>query len=710
MQGAVKRTWACALCAAALSVSLGVAQAQEAGTTEGTPFRRTVLALFNTVEPLEEEWDNPVHTAFELPLHWLGMRVRAHDISSGPPPEALLEDCAAVATVFVDNGKPAPEWLWPFLERTVIDGGRRVLHLRSFGPLEGPSAANSTSSGDGPSDRLERWLARLGLERSDGFARGFLAVEAKLLEPAKCALELDPTLDPVFGGPRSVGEQNRPWVQLRLRSDPSKRLAHPVVVGPWGGVALDPWVQWSDEHGEERHWHLDPYAFFREALGLEGVPAPEPNLINGRRIFFLHVDGDGFESLSQVRRDAYCANILDERVLGRYDLPYTVSIIVASLTDDLAVVQPTDRMQLASRILMRPNIEAASHTVLHPLIWRPDPSSGSDEPRKNAFKGIANYSSTQVAEVRASVRFIDERLLTGGKRCEVVLWSGDTSPSAAAIEETYRLGCLNLNGGTFRWDDYYNSSAFVRPYLRRRGEAVQVYCGMANENDYAGFFTTAPGSYFHVDQTIENTGRTRILKPANIYIHFYSAYNPRALLSVEKLIERWAYRESTIPVHASRFARAVLGFDAAKLLRLPDGGWEVRDHGGCTTLRFDGETRAVDFARSKNVLGFRRIGEATFVHLTGDGPSRVLFGDGVPSPYVEESNCQLDALQRNERHLALQASGWNPRILVLGGIAAGHEVHFHVDGAPRTATSDSDGRLEIRLESSGSSRIEVRLP
>lgn len=193
MQGAVKRTWACVLYAAALGVSLGTGQAQEAGTTEGTPFRRTVLALFNTVEPLEEDWDNPVHTAFELPLHWLGMRVRAHDISSGPPPEGALEDCGAVATVFVDNGKPAPEWLWPFLERAVIDGGRRVLHLRSFGPLEGPLVSGG-SAADAPDARLERWLARLGLEPSDGFARGFLAVDAKLLEPAKSAFELDSTL------------------------------------------------------------------------------------------------------------------------------------------------------------------------------------------------------------------------------------------------------------------------------------------------------------------------------------------------------------------------------------------------------------------------------------------------------------------------------------------------------------------------------------
>lgn len=709
MQGAVKSTWARVLYAAALSVSLGVVQAQEGGATEGMPFRRTVLALFNTVEPLEEDWDNPVHTAFELPLHWLGMRVRAHDISSGPPPEAWLEDCAAVATVFVDNGRPAPEWLWPFLERAVVQGGRRVLHLRSFGPLEGVPTGDGVESEAGRA-RLRSWLARLGLEPSDGFARGFLAVEAELLEPEKCAYELDPTLDPVFGGPRSISDQNRPWIRLRLRSDPAKRLAHPVVVGPWGGIALDPWVQWSDEHGEERHWHLDPFAFFREALGLEGVPAPEPNLINGRRIFFLHVDGDGFESLSQVRRDAYCASILDERVLGHFDLPFTVSIIVASLTDDIAVVEPTERMRIATRILMRPNVEAASHTVLHPLIWRPDPGRGTDEPTKSAFKGLANYTSTQVAEVRESVRFIDQRLLERGKRCEVVLWSGDTSPSAEAIAETYRSGCLNLNGGTFRWDDYYNSSAFVRPYLRRRGEAVQVYCGMANENDYAGFFTSTPGAYFHVDQTITNTGRGRILKPANVYIHFYSAYNPRALRSVEQLIERWVYRESTIPVHASRFARAVLGFDSAKLFRRADGGWEVREHGQCTTLRFDGEARAVDMARSSGVLGFRRSGESTFVHLSGDGPARVLFGAGVPSPYVEESNCHLDVLQRTERHLALQASGWNPRILVLGGLPAEHEMSLHVDGAERRARTDAGGRLELRLEGSGRSRIEVRLP
>lgn len=708
MLGATKRTWAPVLFAVALSTWLTTVRAQEkaVGESEGTPHRRTVIALFNTVEPLEEDWDNPVHTAFELPFHWLGLRVRAHDISTGPPPEAWLADCCAIATIFVDTAVPTPTWLWPYLERTVVTEGRRVLHLRSFGPLSGFGA----DSDEAESPQMKNWLSRLGLEPSDGFAEGFLAVEAKLLEPKKAAYELDPTLEPVYGGPRNHSEQNHPWVQLRLRSDPQKRLAHPVIVGPWGGIALDPWVQWSDEHGEERHWHIDPFEFFREALGWQGVPAPDPNVINGRRVFFLHVDGDGFESLSQVRRDAYCANILDERVIGHYDLPFTVSIIVASLTDDLAIAETTDRMRLATQIMMRENVEAASHTVLHPLIWRPDGRSGTDEPTKNAYPTIANYTSTQVAEVRDSVNFIDRRLLERGKRCEVVLWSGDTSPSAAAIDETYRMGCLNLNGGTFRWDDYYNSSAFVRPYLRRRGEAVQVYCGMANENDYAGFFTSTPGAYFHVDQTIENTGRGRILKPANIYIHFYSAYNPRAIQSVERLIDRWVYREKTIPVYTSRFAKAVLGFDRAELLRLSGDGWEVRNHGACTTLRFDEEARAVDFDRSRGVLGFNRIGTSTYVHLSDDGPARVFFGAKAPRPYVEESNCHLDATQRKERHLALRASGWNPRILVLGGFPAGHEVPFTIDGTERLVTANKEGRCELRLESSGSSNIEVRLP
>ena len=176
----------------------------------------------------------------------------------------------------------------------------------------------------------------------------------------------------------------------------------PVVTGPWGGIALEPWTIRMGGGDQGRRWYLDPFAFFREALGLEGVPAPDPSLLNGRRMFLFHVDGDGFESLSTVQPGEFCAKVMLEEVFARYDLPFTVSIVVAGLTPDLEIEEPTPEMLLARRILNRANIEPATHCVLHPLRWDELPGPDAPEQEYTWYRGLKNYEYTFVNEVTES--------------------------------------------------------------------------------------------------------------------------------------------------------------------------------------------------------------------------------------------------------------------------------------------------------------------
>ena len=50
-------------------------------------------------------------------------------------------------------------------------------------------------------------------------------------------------------------------------------------------------------------------------------------------------------------------------------------------------------------------------------------------------------------EIVGSSRYINERLAHQGKAVKILQWSGDTAPSAQALEIAYRAGLLNLNGG-----------------------------------------------------------------------------------------------------------------------------------------------------------------------------------------------------------------------------------------------------------------------
>ena len=174
------------------------------------------------------------------------------------------------------------------------------------------------------------------------------------------------------------------------------------------------------------------------------------------------------------------------------------------------------------------------------------------------YPSLANYRHDMVAEVRESVRFIDERLLPPGRRCAVMLWSGMANPDAATLAACDELGIANVNGGVYRWDRAQDSVGYVAPWGRDQGGRRQVYCAAANENVYEGFFDDLPSAFRHVDQTIENTGRGRILKPVNIYAHFYSAETPVRLAALQWLIEKWTSERETIPVPASAWSAAVL--------------------------------------------------------------------------------------------------------------------------------------------------------
>ncbi|MEM8882731.1 MAG: hypothetical protein AAGD14_01525 [Planctomycetota bacterium] len=657
--------------------------------------RRTVLALVPGKAP-HPETENGVHELLECPLNYLGFLVRHHYIESGPPADEALRDVGAVLTWF-EADTPDPGWLWDWLERVVPDRKLRVLHLGHLGPLHADA------------DRARAWLARMGLEHQRPWARGAPFLEIRKLRPELCTFEANAALRPMLQGPRNRSDNNRAWLELRHRLR-EELVAHPVVTGPWGGIAIHPWMMNRGSANDDRRWYIHPFAFFREALGAKGIPAPHPAVLNGRRMWFLQIDGDGFESLSTIRQGPYAAEVMTTEVLERYALPYTVSIVVASLTKDFHPQEPNPRMDLARRIFAMPNVEVASHGVLHTLKWHVDDYEGAPRQLIKWYDPIANYRYSKVNEVKESIRFINEHLVTPPKKCEVMLWTGYANPREPALAQAAKSGCWNLNGGVFRWDVWYDSLGYVTPWGRRVGRALQVYAGAANENDFEGFFDTMPVSFRHIDKTIERTGNPRILKPADIYIHFYSAEKPARLLPTHELIRRWALTEPTAPVFASTYARAVVSaVETARIVRRPDG-WEFKEFGDCRSVRIDDESRPIDLARSRNILGYKRDGRRLRIHLARPDATLVFGNAERPHPHVQEANCLLDDADVGAKGVAVTAHAHNARRIVFAGLPADAELLLHLDGAARTVRSDGRGRYTVALPDPGRTRVVLVVP
>ncbi|MEN8151137.1 MAG: hypothetical protein ABFS86_15075 [Planctomycetota bacterium] len=668
----------------------------------GTPEKMRVLALMDSdAHPWTHDIRDPVHSFVEMPLNYLGIVVDRHDIRTGPPPEGLVENARAVVLLFGATKKPC-DWLRPWLTKQAGRPGLRFVHIEDFGPL----ALGSDGTRD--MESLAGWLSRFGLRYDDYHREDTLGIEVEWIDDALCAYEADPRFAATHAGTWSEDDGNRVWVTTRMSRDVD-RPRHPVVTGPWGGVAQAPWtIQWGNDQGDRR-WHLDPFAFFREALGLERVPAPHPAVLNGRRMFFCHVDGDAFESTSTMDGGALAGKVLLDRVIDEFPLPFTVSVIIASLTKDLDVEEPTDRMLLARDLFSRKNVEPASHAVLHPFVWQKRYAPKGAR-RLAAFRSILNYDPSPAGEVRESFRFINERLLSEGRYCRVMLWSGDTMPSGATVAEVARLGGWNLNGGTFRWDDANDSVGYVSPWARLVDGSVQVYAGAGNENEYDGFWDSVPTAYGHADTTIARTGRGRILKPANVYLHFYSAERPGRLDAAKRLIRKWGLEQSTAPVFASDYCKAVhAAVTTARLFRTADG-WRWAGFGGCRTLRIDGETRSVDFAKSSRVLGAGRRGDSLFIHLGAPDGTIVLADAPAPRPHVLEANHVLFDADLGETRVSLFSEALCPRVIRFAGFPPNSPLVVSVDGRERNTRADAEGKVRFETTKTGRIRVEVRVP
>ena len=51
---------------------------------------------------------------------------------------------------------------------------------------------------------------------------------------------------------------------------------------------------------EQSRWIIDPFAFLQQALALPALPLPDTTTENGRRLMFIHIDGDGYPSRAEL--------------------------------------------------------------------------------------------------------------------------------------------------------------------------------------------------------------------------------------------------------------------------------------------------------------------------------------------------------------------------------------------------------------------------
>jgi hypothetical protein len=268
--------------------------------------------------------------------------------------------------------------------------------------------------------------------------------------------------------------------------------------------------------------------------------------MSGRRIYYSHIDGDGWRNRTEVHPFRSSAALSAEVVLHELiepfpDLPLTVAPIAADL--DPAWRGSKETLAVARRILALPQVEAGTHTYTHPLKWEFFEKYDRSREPVGSETGGGEHADTPRAysdrpfdlaeEITGSIAYI-ERLLPAGKKVRVLQWSGNTLAFEAAIAASRRAGVRNINGGDSRFDVEYPSAIWVSPLARRVGSELQIYSSNSNENTYTDLWTGRYFGYRLIQKTLENTENPRRLKPFNLYYHMYTGEKHASLHAMKQ--------------------------------------------------------------------------------------------------------------------------------------------------------------------------------
>lgn len=690
-----------------LLVLLAAAFASDPAHAQGQPLRRTILALYDGALDSDLRF-TAIHKIAEMPLNHLGLSLTYHDLREPLPPDAALADVRGVLVWFYGDTMPNPVEFIEWSQR-LIDGGRKLVMLGGLG------MSNDRLGRPTPVAATNALLARIGLrfdERHVEFTQD-VSVVAKDHDLFDFEAPL-PRRFPAFDRILATDARTRAHLVVREGGDAATDAAL-VSTHPNGGMVAGELFYRGDQSTPIKLLYLDPFEYFRLAFATDDLPKPDTTTLVGRRIYYSHIDGDGWRSISQVRdyaaRRAMSAEVVMREAIEAYpDLPVTVAPIVADL--DPAWFGSEQSQALARSLFELPQVEMASHTMSHPFDWdffadgdaarevpllgryprRPggiDEKAWAEARRSAAVKrdlGEASYSGKVLGSIGSyaaprayAVRPFDLDLEIGGsidylnrfaprdKRVVLLQWSGNCLPWEQAVVASYQAGVLNLNGGDTRFDRESPTYTSVASIGRKLPSAIQIYASNANENLYTSLWTDRFFGFAFLPQTWRNTETPIRIKPKNLYYHMYSGEKTaslRALISVLRAAEA----EPIAPVSTSEFARIALGFYSTRMSLLEDGRWQVRDRGRLQTLRFDHAfDRRVDFARSSGVLGQMHFQGSLYVALDPADAEPVVAltahdlsdrAPDAPRAYLIDSRWPVEALRSEESGFAFTAQGY----------------------------------------------------
>lgn len=629
-------------------LSLMLAMSVRVGARAESELPRAVIALYDSAdEPTYRR--SRLHRLVEMPLNHLGLLVLPHDIRTGLPSEHAVRNARGIVTWFSGVAVADARAYLAWLDDQIGRGKKLVL-------IDHPGVDPFQASGLANRPLFNRVMARLGLAWDGDSVKFTYASRIAASDPEMLGFERAlPPLLPAY--PRVKRISSFVQSHLAAATPGNSEVALLVATSPNGGYIAGEYA--GHLPVDEWSWFVNPFQFFRRALATDDLPKPDTTTISGRRIYYSHVDGDGWHNASSVVPSSSdpitAAEVFYQGILLKYpDLPVTVAPITGDL--DPAWYGTEAARMLARKIFELPHVEAGSHTHSHPFSWgyfrsqdpcrelefllHYPPRKGETQPNsvwaadKPSLAHCRNKTSDKTkfempygrprayalklfdlnAEIVGSVAALTP-LLPAGKRVSVIQWSGDTSPYVSALDLASRHGLRNINGGDPRMDGFLRSYGQLSPLGLRVSRYWQVYSSGSNENVYTDGWRDRFFAFRGLVETLQNTETPIRIKPLNIYYHIYSADRQAGLSAVRHNLD-FARGQEIAPIKASDFAAVVDGFYSARIFALRERRWRVEQRDGLQTIRFDhAATKMADLERSQGVIGQRHHQGSLYVLL-----------------------------------------------------------------------------------------------
>jgi polysaccharide biosynthesis protein PelA len=751
------------LCGTQLDATSNEARAgSEPGSIgDAKTINREILGLYDgATEPMVEF--SRLHKYLEMPLNHLGYKLTLRDLRTGLPDPTETARYRAVATWFSGRVSDADAYLaWA---ANATKAGTRFVVIDSVGAIG--------NSEDLPA--INGFLSQLGITQAAYYVGDTKETRIDRLNPTVIAGEVahDPAALPphnVFIA-NSTASTTNPTVHLSV-IDPAHRwvkasAAALVTTSRRGGFVAPGYAIRYDAAANRVQWLIEPFRFLEAALGHQRAPVPDTTTVSGRRLYFSHIDGDGWNNATDVQPYAsqgqHAAQVMLDHLIVPYpDLPVTVGLIAGDVTPtDGGLAEGT---ATAKAMFALPNVEVASHTHTHPFHWSQFKDYNRDREITNILATLetrppledrslkalvdkwraaappitlAGSSATaapkppsaDLPRARPHQPFDLEREVKGaldvstslapqGKRAQMYLWSGDCRPFEDVLKATRLAGVRNLNGGDSRYDAAFPSKAYVPPLSRMVGAERQIYAVNSNENTYTHGWTGPFDAFKTLSETLDNTELPRRLKGFNVYYHSFSATKIDGVAAVRANLDK-ARASRLAPITASQYAEIAEGFFTTRIIETAPDRWAIKDRGALNTMRFDdAKDVAVDYDASVGVIGANTHAGSLYVTLDPavTEPQIAVRPSGKTSTgaRLTDSRWALSAVQRSACEVTANAQGFGVGEMSWRGLLPGvHIVTATRRGAvlaKQRLTADAQGRLTARLATSAVEPLELRI-